>query len=108
MNAFLAQIDPSPSITPLINPTTFPAARFGTISNLMSILTPMIMLLAALIFGGMLFRAAYKIITASGDPEKIADARRTVSWAVVGIIVISLSYFLVRLVGLIFNVTIAF
>ena len=106
MKNLLAIADPT--TTPLINLTSFPAARFANVSNLMSIATPLIMLAAALLFGGMLFWAAFQIITAGGEPEKMVEAKKTATWAIVGLIIISLAFFFVKLITTILNVQVGF
>lgn len=95
---------------PLINPTSiqnmFPAARFTDLGTLLNIVTPILTILAVLILGGMLGRSALLILTAGDDAEKVAQARQTATYAVIGIIIIVSAYFIVKLVGVIFQVNI--
>lgn len=45
--------------------------------------------LAMIIYGGVL------LITSSGDPEKLTKAKQTLLWAIIGIIIVVLSYAIV-------------
>lgn len=49
--------------------------------------------LVLLIFGGA------KYITSKGDPEKVKSARMTITWALVGLVLIFLSFFIVSLIS---------
>ena len=95
-------------LTPLINPTTFPAVRFANISVLLGVLIPLIYIVGGLIFGWMLIWSAYLIITAGGDPEKVQKAQQTATFAVIGIFVIIVASVLVRLLGFITNIDFPF
>jgi heme/copper-type cytochrome/quinol oxidase subunit 2 len=89
--------------TPLINPTNFPAARFANVNTLISILVPILTIIATLIFGGMLLFAAYQVITAGGEAEKIDAAKQTATNAVVGLFLVVAAFLIVRLLAFIFN-----
>lgn len=94
----------TPTPTNFINPTLFPAARFADIGTIMNILTPIIMLIAAFIFGGMFISAGYTYLTAGGDSEKVAKSRNTMIYASLGILVIFLAYLMVKLVSFILGI----
>lgn len=96
--------------TPFINPTSiqtmFPAARFTDLGTLLNVVTPLFTILAVLILGGMLGRSAWLILTAGDDPEKVAQARQTATYSFIGIMIIISAYFIVKLIGTIFQVDI--
>jgi len=48
--------------------------------------------MAVLVIGG------FKLITASGDPEKMKQANKLLMWALIGILIAVLSYAIIRLV----------
>ncbi len=106
--SYLAQAAPTP--TPFINPTSiqsmFPAARFTDLGTLLNVVTPVLTILAALILGAMLGRSALLILTAGDDPDKVAQARQTATYAFIGIMIIISAYFIVKLIGVIFQVNI--
>ncbi len=101
---------PGPINTPFINPTSiqglFPASRFGDINTLINIISPLLTIGAALLFGAMLLRAAYLWLSAGDDMEKIAEAKRIMTYAIIGMIIIISAYTIVRLIGFIFKVEI--
>ncbi len=106
MNLFflLAQIPNTP--TPYINATTFPAARFGNISNLTGLIAPLLMTGAALLFGGMLLLMAYKWLTAGSDQDQVTQARNIGTYAVLGIVLVLGAYVIVKIVGYVLGIQI--
>lgn len=59
---------------------------------------------AALVFSGIvalviIIYAGAQYITSKGDPEKVATAKKTLTYAVLGLIVIFLSFFIVGLIS---------
>ncbi|HRN70149.1 MAG TPA: hypothetical protein PLS49_03095 [Candidatus Woesebacteria bacterium] len=95
-----------PTVTPYINPTTFPAARFGDINTLTGLMTPLLMTGAALLFGGMLLLMAYKWLTAGSDQEQVTQARNIGTYAVLGLILVLTAYVIVKIVGFILGINI--
>lgn len=94
----------TPTPTNFINPTLFPAARFADIGTIMNIINPLIMLVAAFLFGGMFISAGYTFLTAGGDPEKMKKAQGTATWAGIGILVIFVAYLIVRVVSFVLGI----
>lgn len=85
-----------------------PAQYFGTISDMVNILVPLIVFGALLVFLAMLIFAGFKVLTGGGDPEKIAEARNIGTWAIVGMILIAISYLIVQIVTYITGVELLF
>ena len=59
---------------------------------------------AALVFAGiiavaLIIFAGAKYITSKGDQAKIDSAKKTITWAVVGLLIIFLSFFFVNLIS---------
>lgn len=59
---------------------------------------------AALVFAGvvaliLLIFAGARYITSKGDPGKVESAKKTFTWAIIGLAVIFLSFFIVGLIG---------
>jgi hypothetical protein len=92
--------------TPFINPTTFPAARFANLGILINILTPLLMVGGAVLFGGMLLFMAYKWLTAGSDEEQVNQARNIGTYAVLGIIIILTAYLAIKIIGYVLGVQI--
>ena len=88
----------------LADPSKNPVARFNSFAVVINLVVPVLMAIAALGLLAMLVRAAFTIITASGQPENIAKAQKTITWAIAGIIMIVASYTLIRLIGYILNI----
>ncbi len=69
----------------------------GNVTSIMLILT-VILSLIFLIVGGMQW------IQSGGDKQKVAGARARITYAIIGLVVALVSFFIVNVVGLIFNV----
>lgn len=102
----LAQISPTPFINPTSIVTLFPAARFTDVSTLVNIIAPLATIGASLLLGGMLARAAFLVLTAGAEAEKMEEAKKTATFAVIGIIIIISAFLIVKLIGFIFKIEI--
>jgi FtsH-binding integral membrane protein len=90
-------------------PTYFPAAKnFTNIGNLTSVLIPTFMAIAALTFLVMLFYGGFKLMTSQGEPDAITSARSTITWGIVGLIIMTFAYMFLKLIGYILQVPIPF
>lgn len=58
-----------------------------------------IICLIFVIFGG------FKFLTSGGEKEKVEEGRKTITWALIGLVIIFLSFAIVRLVGSVTGVT---
>ncbi len=94
----------SPTPTPFINPTTFPAAKFANLAVIINLIVPIIMVGAAVMFLFMLVSAAFSIITGEGKPEALAKATKTASFAVLGLAVVLSAFIIVKLIGVILKI----
>lgn len=59
-----------------------------------------IALLVMLIFGG------FGLLTSTGDSKKIESSQKQITYAIVGFLVVFVSYWIVQLVGRIFNLSV--
>jgi hypothetical protein len=100
MQSLLAQQAP----TPIINPTTFPAARFSSFGSLLNIFIPLLSMGAALIFLVMLLWGAYTILTAGGNAENVKKAQKMVTTSIIGLIIVISAYLIVKLVAFVLQV----
>lgn len=65
------------------------------IQNIIGLLTPF----AAIALLIMIIVGAYKFITSGGDPKAVAGARSTLTYAILGIILVIVSYLVLKLIG---------
>jgi hypothetical protein len=82
-----------------INSTSFPAAKFSNIGMLLNVALPLVMAGAGLMFLVMLLMAAFRIITHGDQPEMIKKAYSSMTYAVIGLIVVIASFLAVRVIG---------
>ncbi len=86
-------------------PTVNPAAQYADIGSILNQVLPAIMIVASLVCLALMLVGAISYLTSSGEQEKTQKARRTITYSVVGIILIFLSYLIVRLVSLVTGIT---
>lgn len=90
--------------TPIQAPAVIPQGglpeAYGFGSNII-LLTYVIMTLIALLF---LIFGGIKYVTSGGDKTKVQGARNTLVYALIGLVIIFLSYFIINLITYIFNV----
>ena len=87
-----------------INSTNFSPAKIISIANLMKIILPLLMTGAAIFFLIILFQTAFKILTAGDNKEIFEKAQKTIGFAVLGLVLIVSSFFLVRLISMILKI----
>ena len=82
----------SPNIT---NPTP---------AGIISLLLPYIFVLAGFAMLAFLVFGGYEIMTAGGDPKKMASGRGKIMYAIAGFLIIFVSYFVIQIVGDVLNI----
>lgn len=61
---------------------------------------------AALVFAGivaliLIVISGIKLITSSGDPKQVEGAKNTLTYAIIGLVIILTSFFIIRIIGFI-------
>ena len=87
-----------------INPDNFTPAKITSIQNLMNIILPLLMTFTSLFFLIMLFKSAFRILTAGENKEEVEKAKKTISFAVLGLIIIISSFLFVRIIAKILQI----
>jgi hypothetical protein len=96
---------PTPAPGSIINPQNYPPmAIFCDIGSLTKAIVPLLTLVAGIIFLVMLFYAAFTVLTAGGEAEKLDKAKNIATYAVIGLLIIIFAFFIVRIVGFVFKV----
>ncbi len=86
------------------NPAENPIAKFSAFSTILNVIVPLLTTVAAFVFLAMFFIGAFTIITAAGNPERIKQAQKTITFAVIGLVIIIASFLIVRLIATILNI----
>lgn len=89
-------------------PSIYPLTKIGTIASILNLALPLLMILGTIIFLCMLLWAAFSWITAGGDPKNLEKVQKTITYAIMGLVVILVSYTAVKLVGRILNIQLPF
>jgi len=94
---YLAQLDIS-------DRAVNPAARFTNLADIINIAMPLLFAGAGLIFFVTLLIGAITIMTAGGNSEKFQTGKKRITFSIGGLIMVILSYFIVKLIEIIFDV----
>ena len=94
---YLAQVDIS-------DITVNPAARFTDVSSILNIVMPLFIGGAGLVFFITLLIGALTIITAGGNSERFQTGKKRITFSIMGLIMVISSYFIVKLVEIIFGI----
>ena len=87
-----------------INPSNFPPARIATIAHLVNIILPMLITGAAILLLVMLLLGAFTRITSGGNPDSLARSQKIMTYAILGLVLVVLSFLFVKLLGVIFKI----
>lgn len=86
-----------------IDPTSFPAAKIGNISQIMNLALPLALTGAGLIFLVMTLYAAFNILTHGDNPDALKKAYASITTAVLGLIIVIASFLAIKLLGAVLN-----
>ena len=89
-----------------INQDTFTPARLSSISSLLNVAIPLILIIAAVLLLAMLMMGGIKMLQAGDSSENFQKVQELLFWAVLGFGLIAASFFLTKLIGFITNVAI--
>jgi hypothetical protein len=87
-------------------PNYFPPARINNFATILGIIIPLVFITSALVLLGVLIAASIRIITAGGNPESLKSGRNMFKYALLGFVIIALSYIITKLIGFVTNVAI--
>jgi hypothetical protein len=88
-----------------ITQDTFAPAKFANVSVLLNVVLPLATGGAALLFLAITLLAGFKIITHGDNPDEIKKSQQTIAFAVLGLVVVIISFLVVQLVGRILGIT---
>lgn len=85
-----------------ISNVTSQAGVFGV--NIIKLGIDLLLFASALIVFAYVVFGGWKFLTSQGDKKAIEEARATIIWAIIGMIVIALSFLIINVIGTFFNV----
>lgn len=85
-----------------------PGPKDASIGDLIGLALRMVIIVAGLWAFVKIIQGAFKIMSSSGDPQKVAEGRMTIMYALIGIIVVLASWGMIVLVEQIFNIGLGF
>ena len=86
----------------------WPAKTFPTVGSLISTLLPNIYILAGLLLFGLLIFGGFGIIMGAGgdDPKKTGQGKQAVTAALIGFLIIFVSYWIIQIIEVITGISI--
>ena len=79
-----------------------PAPAFGRLGDIISVFLNIALFIAAFLAFYFLIWGAWAYIFASGEKENLAKARERIKWALIGLLVVFMAYFIAKFAGTIF------
>ena len=80
--------------------------KFSDIGDIINALVPYIFALAGLALLLILILGGFELMTSAGDPKKMESAKGKITNAIVGFIIIFISYWIVQILEIVFGVEI--
>jgi len=78
----------------------------GTIGDIITDLLPYIYVLAGLILFIYLIIGGFSLLTSAGDPKKVESAQGKITSAIVGFLIIFISYWIIQILEIVFGIEI--
>jgi len=75
-------------------------ATIACIPTVFSILINNALILAGIVALFFIIYAGIKFVTSGGDPKQVEGARSTLTWAVIGLVICLLAFFIVRIISI--------
>jgi hypothetical protein len=82
-----------------INPTNFAPAKISNLGTILNVVLPLLQAGAALLFLATLLQAGFTWVTAGDKPENIAKARKKIFFAIIGLLIVVLSFVFVKIIS---------
>lgn len=82
------------------------ACALGKLGSTISIIIGVVTVIAGLWFMVQVFSSSFQWLTSGGDKQALEGARKRLSHAIIGLLMVVLSYALVSIIGLIFGLNI--
>jgi len=101
--AFLPQALILPGGERIVNPV---GSKFRNIGDIISTLLPYIFVIAGLALFIFLIIGGFGLLTSGGNPDKIKSAQGKITSAIIGFVIIFVSYWLVRILEIVFGIDI--
>lgn len=87
-----------------INQNNFPPAKISSMATILNVFIPLLQSGAALIFLVMLLKAAFIWITAGDKPDNLAKAQKQIIFAIMGLLIVTFSFLLVKVIAYLLRV----
>ena len=81
-----------------------PVAKFDSITSLVNLIIPIMMIIGGIITLTMLLLGTYKYLTSEGNPEKISKAQSVLLYAIIGLFLIVSSFVFTKIIGFVLKV----
>lgn len=86
------------------DPNVNPLAKISTIGHLVNIFIPALISGAAILLLVMLLYGGFTWMTAGGNPENLGKAQKIMTFAILGLAIVVLSFVFVKIFTTIFNI----
>lgn len=89
-----------------IGTTTLGLAGFPDLGSLIGAFLPVVMALSGLLLFGFLLMGGIKYLSSGGDDKAIGDARKIITNAVVGMLIVFVTFWVVRIIETVLGISV--
>lgn len=93
-----------PTYGQIAPPAGVPSGGLGTLEKILQVGLTLAIILALVLTIFFIIFSGIQWITSGGDKQKLQNARNRLTYAIVGLIVVLLAIFIIRLIGGLFNI----
>jgi hypothetical protein len=99
---YLTQVN-TPTPPEFITTKNFAPARFSSISDILNVLVPNLMIGAGIIFFIMLIISGFWFMNSDGNAENLKKIKQLLVASIIGISIVFTSYLVIKLLGVLFG-----
>lgn len=88
----------------LADPANNPLAKFSDLSVILNVVIPTLVIGSGVMFLGALLYGGFTIITAGGEPKNIQKAQSIMKYALIGLLIVVLSFLMMKMIEVVLNV----
>lgn len=81
-----------------------PLSKFGNLADILNLVVPVLTVGAGLLFLAALFYGGYTIMTAGGEPKLVQKAQQVIKFAIIGLVIVIVSFLAVKLIEIVFSI----
>lgn len=84
--------------------TVNPLAKFGNLAVILNVVIPTLVIGSGLVFLAAFLYGGFTVITAGGEPKNIEKAQSIIKYALIGLLIVVLSFLMMKVIEVVLNI----